>query len=84
MAHHRGGRHVEKKQALAIQDLKEVLFDNITSSIEIPGGAGYSTYYADPSYGGISWAFYATKTDLGPYGLDNMISSVGRGLYRAP
>ena len=62
-------------------DLKKALFDNITSSIEIPGGAGYSTYYADPGYGGINWAFCTTKNDLRPYGLDNMISSVRRGCY---
>jgi len=65
-------------------DLKEVLFDNITSSIEIPGGAGYSSYYADSDYGGSSWAFCTTKADLGPYGLDNMISSVRKGYYPAP
>jgi hypothetical protein len=62
-------------------DLKEILFDNITSSIEIPPVAGYSTYYAGPGYGAPSWAFYTTIRDLGPYGLDNMISSVRRGYY---
>lgn len=46
-----------------------------------PAGAGYSTYYADPGYGGISWAFYTTKTDPRPYGLDNVISSARRGWY---
>ncbi|NLT72762.1 MAG: hypothetical protein GXX94_01005 [Chloroflexi bacterium] len=62
-------------------NLRDVLFDNITSSIEIPTGAGYSSYYTDPDYAGISWAFYTTKTDLRPYGLDNVISSVRRGYY---
>ena len=51
------------------------------SSIEIPAGARYSTYYADPGYGGANWAFCTTKTDLRPYGLDNMISSARRGYY---
>ena len=63
------------------RDFQEILFDNITSSIEIPAGAGYSTYYAEPGYEGGNWAFCTTKTDLSLYGFDNMISSARKGYY---
>ncbi|HOG46906.1 MAG TPA: beta/gamma crystallin-related protein [Anaerolineae bacterium] len=56
-------------------DLGTVLFDNITSSIEVPDGAGYSTYYAYRNYGGISYVFDQSIRDLRTCGLNDMISS---------
>ena len=44
-------------------------------------GAGYSTYYADPGYGEISWVFWTAKSDSRPYGLDDVIRSARRGYY---
>jgi len=62
-------------------DLGLVLFDNITSSIELPSGAGYSTYYVYPNYQGVNYAFAETISDLRPYGFNDVISSVQRGLH---
>jgi hypothetical protein len=62
-------------------NFREILFDNITSSIQIPAGAGYSSYFAGPQYGPPSMAFNATEPDLRIFGFDNMISSARKGSY---
>jgi len=59
-------------------DLRVVQFDNITSSIFIPSGAGSSMYYENISYGGPGWLFSASIDDLNRAGCNDMISSAQR------
>lgn len=56
-------------------DFGVIGFDNITSSIFIPVGAGWSRYFEYPRFGGGSAAFDVSVDNLAPFGWDDMISS---------
>jgi hypothetical protein len=60
-------------------DFRAIYFNDITSSIEIPSGAGYSRYYAAINYSGDSRAFYSSVPDLRSYNFNDVISSARRG-----
>ncbi len=67
--------------SLDYDDFRLIEFDNITSSIFIPAGAGWSRYYEHPYYGGQNWAFQVSVDDLRPIGCNDMISSAKRMSY---
>lgn len=71
-----GGAAFALSQSLA--DFRTIMFDNTTSSILIPDGAGPSMYYEKVNYGEPAWAFYASMDDLSRVGCNDMISSARR------
>ena len=74
-----GGRSVAL--SADCDDLRKIFFDDITSSIEIPAGAGYSTYFLEPGYAGPNWIFARSVSDLRAAGCNDAISSARRGWY---
>ena len=54
--------------------------NDITSSIEIPSGAGYSTYFQHVNYGGDKKSFNNNVSDLRDYNFNDIISSAYKGL----
>lgn len=74
-----GGSAFALSQSLA--DFRTIIFDNITSSIFIPTGAGSSMYYENVNYGGSGWLFSASIDDLSRTGCNDMISSAQRLSY---
>jgi hypothetical protein len=71
-----GGGAFALSQSLA--DFRTIMFDNITSSIFVPSGAGSSMYYENINYGGSGWLFNASIDDLSRAGCNDMISSAQR------
>ena len=62
-------------------DFRAIAFDNMTSSIWIPAGAGPSIYYDNVNYVGPGWVFYASVDDLNRAGCNDVISSARRLRY---
>jgi hypothetical protein len=60
-------------------DFRAIHFNDITSSIAIPAGAGWSRYYAAINYSGTSWPFMSSVPDLRSYNFNDVISSARKG-----
>lgn len=74
-----GGRNVAL--GADCDDFGKIFFDNITSSIQVLDGAGYSTYFMEPGYGQPSWLLDRSVADLRTAGCNDVISSARRGWY---
>jgi len=61
-------------------DFRSINFNDITSSIYIPYGAGYSTYFQHINYGGDKRSFNSSVSDLRDYDFNDVISSAYKGL----
>lgn len=61
-------------------DFRTINFNDITSSIEIPSGAGYSTYFQHVNFGGDKRSFNSNVSDLRDYDFNDVISSSIEGL----
>lgn len=60
-------------------DFRSINFNDITSSIFIPSGAGASTYFEHINYGGDQRTFTMSIPDLRAYNFNDVISSARRG-----
>lgn len=60
-------------------DFRSINFNDLTSSISIPSGAGASTYFEHINFGGDRRTFSVSIPDLRLYNLNDAISSARRG-----